>query len=214
MIKRLIFDVDGTLIQGGDFIATVTNTLKRLNLYSEENLEKYLNATRTYEDYYNNYNVKDYVEYFSKELSVKLDENFIAIFFDEVSRCIPEDNSKLQDKLEELSKDYEMVILTNYFREGQLGRLKNMGIDRYFSKCYGEELIKGNKEAYINSCGNNKPEECIMIGDNIKLDIKGAKECGLHTIWINNKGTEAENMDTLTVKSVSDITQEMIDNIK
>ena len=42
MIKRLIFDVDGTLITRVSFIHPIQNTLKELQYYSEENVSKFL----------------------------------------------------------------------------------------------------------------------------------------------------------------------------
>lgn len=38
MIKRLIFDVDGTLITGVNFVEAINNTLKKLNVYLEEKI--------------------------------------------------------------------------------------------------------------------------------------------------------------------------------
>lgn len=212
MVKRLIFDIDGTIIDGGNFRDTITKVLKRLNAYSEENLEKYLEATRTYEDHYDNYNRKDYTDYFSKCVGVELGKEYIDILFDELQYCIPEDNTKIREKIEELSKHYEIVILTNYFEEGQRGRLKNMGINDYFSECFGEKIIKDNKEAFLSACGNHLPEECVMIGDNPVLDIKGADRCGLKTIWINKANKEID-IDTFQIDSVKNITVDMIEKL-
>ena len=51
-----------------------------------------------------------------------------------------------------------------------------MKIGKYFSECYGEKLIKPNKQAYLSACGNKNPSECVMIGDDIYLDIIRAKQ--------------------------------------
>ena len=53
MIKRLIFDVDGTLITNIKFVEPATKTLKKLGIYSKVNLEKFLSAIKTYEKHYN-----------------------------------------------------------------------------------------------------------------------------------------------------------------
>ena len=42
MIKRLIFDVDGTLITGVNFVDAIKRTLKRLNIYSDEKIAGFL----------------------------------------------------------------------------------------------------------------------------------------------------------------------------
>ena len=42
MVKRLIFDIDGTLIQGVNFIDSIAETLKKIEIYSEENVKLFL----------------------------------------------------------------------------------------------------------------------------------------------------------------------------
>lgn len=49
MIKRLIFDVDSTLIVGVSFTTAVENTLKELGMYSESNVENFFKGISTYE---------------------------------------------------------------------------------------------------------------------------------------------------------------------
>ncbi|MBQ3415177.1 MAG: HAD family hydrolase [Clostridia bacterium] len=213
MIKRLIFDVDGTLIPGVDFTLAISQTLRNLNLYSTENLRKLKHGIDTYEELFNNYNEKDFTSYMSKVLEYELPSNFYSILGKEEEKVILDKNEKLIGTLNELSKKYEMVLLTNYFRKTQVNRLNNMGIGKFFSKCYGEERIKPNYEAFINSCGNNRPNECVMIGDDIELDIKGAKKAGLNTIFVNSKNVKDIKVNTITVKKVEDINIELIEKI-
>ena len=42
--------------------------------------------------------------------------------------------------------------------------------------------------------GIHKPQECVMIGDHLELDINGAKKCGLNTIWINSKNRKQHDV--------------------
>lgn len=55
-IKRLIFDIDGTLIRNVQFQDTITQTLKEIGIYSDKNLEIFLNSIKAYEKHYDNYN--------------------------------------------------------------------------------------------------------------------------------------------------------------
>lgn len=213
MIKRLIFDVDGTLIQGVNFIGCVEETLKRLGVYSEKNVEMFLNGIKTYEQLYNNYNEVDYTKHMSKAINEELPNNFVETFFDELKMCIPPKNELLIDKIHTLSQEYELALLTNYFAKSQLNRLNNMGIGKYFSECYGEHIIKPNREAYLNACGDKKPSECVMIGDDIYLDIIRAKQEGLNTIWVNSKGIETEQNVGIMVNSVEQISNDMISKL-
>ncbi len=209
MIKRLIFDVDGTLITGANFKGAVTNTLKELNILTDENLELFMGAIKTYEQHYDNYNRKDYTEYFSRALKIALPDNFLDIFFYFLKDCVPPRNKKLIRRIYELSEKYELVLLTNYFSESQLNRLHKVGIDSFFQNAFGENKIKPFDEAYIVACGPHKPEECIMIGDDLILDIKRAREMGLNAIYVNQNKVE----DCPTVSSVEEITIELIESI-
>ena len=214
MIKRLIFDVDGTLIQGVDFILSVSKTLKKMGCYSEENVKLFFNGINTYEQLYDNYNLIDYTQHMENAINKKLPENFVQTFFDELKTCIPPRNELLIDTIHKLSQKYELVLLTNYFAQSQLNRLNNMGIGKYFSECYGEKIIKPNKQAYLSACGNRKPNECVMIGDDIYLDITRAKQEGLNTIFVNSKKIEVKPEIGLVVNSVEEISKKMISSFE
>ena len=134
MIKRLIFDVDGTLITGVNFIDSISETLRKLGLYSEDNVKLFLEGIKTYEQQHNNYNIKSYTEHFEQALKNKLPESFVFVFWGELKSAIPPKNDKLIDTISGLAQRYELVLLTNYFAISQLNRLNNMGIGRLFSK--------------------------------------------------------------------------------
>ena len=91
-IKRLIFDVDGTLKTNVNFFSAIENSLKLVNLFSEEN-------------------------HLNKEIKCKLPENFMKIFFNELKKIVPKKNEKLIESIKKLSNEFELVLLTNYFSE-------------------------------------------------------------------------------------------------
>lgn len=227
MIKRLIFDVDGTLIAGSKFfssidgkvvtgnaiIIVIEEVLKKLNLYSKENVDKFLNAIDEYEKRFDNYNIKDYISFFEGILSATLYPSFVDILFEEISHCIPPENEKLMATITRLSEKYEMVLLTNYFSQSQINRLNNMGIGKFFTECYGESLIKPHYNSYISACGKNQPSECVMIGDDFLLDVENAAKAGLNTIWVNSKNLKNDTTNTVIVKKVEEITEEMIEGL-
>lgn len=212
MIKRLIFDVDGTLIIGVNFIPSIEATLKKLEIYSSENVRLFLEAISSYETRFNNYNKKDYTKYFGEVLNVELDDRFLDIFFEELKKCVPLENRKLKETLQVLSEKYEHVLLTNYFKESQLNRLNIMGLDGLFLECYGEELIKPNDEIYIKACGNHNPSECVMIGDDLCLDIEKSQSLGINTIWVNSKKINVDS-PSITVEAAQEISTDLIESI-
>lgn len=152
MIKRLIFDIDGTLIAGINFDKTITHSLSSYGIYSEDNKQKFLDAISTYENYHKEYEPTQYLQHFSQALGCKLDENFLKTHFRNLGiYAIPDDNQELIKTIDQLSKKYELVLLSNYFEESQRGRLKNIGIDKYFPEYYGEKICKPHKKAFIDA---------------------------------------------------------------
>jgi len=213
MIKRLIFDVDNTLITNVNFSKSIEETLKQINLYSKENVQSFLNGIKSYEKKYNNYNVDDYVNHMQQTIGKSLPHDFLDIFFENLKSAIPGKNQRLIDTISKLSQKYELVLLTNYFSKSQLNRLNNMGIGQFFSECHGEKLIKPNFDAYINACGLNMPSECVMIGDDIFLDIECATKIGMNTIFVNSKNVSTNNINTITVNNVEEITETLIETL-
>lgn len=214
MIKRLIFDVDGTLITGVDFTDSIRKTLNRLGICSKDSINLFLKGIKTYEQKFDNYNIKDYTKHMEKTINNKLPQDFAYVFWEELKSAIPAKNNILIETIYKLSKEYELVLLTNYFAKSQLNRLNNMGIGKFFKECYGEHCIKPNKQAYLNACGNNSVKECIMIGDDLYLDIQRAKEEGLYTILVNSKGLETNSITGIVVNSVEEISKKLINKIE
>ena len=210
MIKRLIFDIDGTLISGVDFRKAQKEALIDIGKYSEENLEKFEQAINEYESNFDTYSKKCYLDFLSKKIGNSLDENFLQSFFKNLSEyAVCKKDDRLVNKMEELSKRYELVLLSNFFEESQRARLEKVGLNKFFSEYYGEEIIKPNKKAFLDALGKHKPEECIMIGDNIYIDIKAALKLNINTIWVNSK-SEKFDIKAKKGKNVLDITEELI----
>ena len=206
MIKRLIFDIDGTLIRNVQFKDTITETLKETGIYSDKNLEIFLNSIKDYEKHYDNYNSTDYLNFFGNQLGINLDSNFLEIFFKHLKTVIPnnfDEIQEIQETLQYLSKKYELVLLSNYFEKSQRNRLEAMGINKYFKKYYGENKIKPYAEAYLQAKGIFKPSECIIIGDDLELDIKKPSKLGFKTILV----TDNENilMDTIKIQNIKEL---------
>lgn len=183
---RLIFDVDNTLIIWKDeYDKALKNTIKKYKLNIDYNdINKLLDE---YEKTFTKYDKQLLVDFLNKSLKEKITLSFINDWLKELEDCASIEDG-LIDTLEYLKEKYELVILTNWFKEPQIKRLKHIKIDKYFTEIYGgEEYIKPYKESYLKAVGNNKIEDCIMIGDNYDIDIKGAKKLGMKTILIGDK---------------------------
>ncbi|WP_139993435.1 HAD-IIA family hydrolase [Paenibacillus paridis] len=55
----------------------------------------------------------------------------------------------------------------------------------------------GKPEPYIFLYGMNRygllPNNCLMVGDNYDTDIRGGKQVGMHTVWINSLDNNKRN---------------------
>lgn len=196
MVKRIIFDIDGTLITGINFLPYLTNALKQYGINDLEKAKLFLLNIKEYEKLHNHYDKDLYLEFFSAKLNVKLDYNFIKLFFQELEKAVPKNCEKIKEMLSGLS-DYELVLLSNYFEESQRNRLTAMGINDYFSEYYGEKVIKPNELSYRSAQGLHQPNECVIVGDDKKLDIDIPKALGFNTIYVNADG------DIKTVEELS-----------
>lgn len=168
----------------------------------------------TYEDYYTSYDRTNYTNHIAKNIGIELDKRFLQIYFEELKTAIPKSNGKLKEILTKLSLYFELVLLSNYFKESQINRLASMGISKLFTNFYGETLNKPNPKIFLESIGPYKREECVMIGDNLDLDIKPANELGINTILVNSKGYEVKDLQIVVVNSAEDITPDLINLVE
>ncbi len=86
-----------------------------------------------------------------------------------------------------LQTRYSLHIITNGFNEVQEEKLKNARFNGYFTGITTSEQAGINKPAveifkYAMEQANAKPEESVMIGDDLKIDIEGALNAHMHAI--------------------------------
>ena len=207
MIKHIFFDLDRTL---WDFEANSHQTLLELctshNL-SDKGVEDYEAFIKNYkahnEQLWDLYRVdkisqKDLrrerferalVDYKIKdaELAAKIGEDYVAI-------C-PKKNKLFPysiEVLEYLSQKYKLHIITNGFHEVQHIKLKHAGLIPYFDNIITSEQVGAKKPNpkifnYALKKANTSAEESIMIGDDLEVDVLGAEEMGIQSIFFNPK---------------------------
>lgn len=100
--------------------------------------------------------------------------------------------------LEYLYPKYEMHILSNGFKEVQDNKIERAGMHFYFKNIILSDHIGKNKPhplifEHALKKANADTKETIMIGDNIKTDITGAKNSNIDQIWFNPQSKLDEN---------------------
>ena len=89
---------------------------------------------------------------------------------------------------------FTLAVITNGFSEAQFPKMKTSRIDRYFDYFFLSEDIGYMKpdrrffDAAIAKMGT-EPEQCLVIGDDYKVDILGAMNVGIPQVYYNLSGT-------------------------
>lgn len=188
-MKRIIFDVDNTLIPWKDeYKYSINEGMNRSGKnYTVEEIDIIYDKLSYIADHINDFNYDTIINYMKNECNITLDYDFLDKVLEEQSKCYEKAPSYLIDTLEYLYKKYDLVILSNWFRSCQEERLAGSGILKYFKEiyCCDEYPSKPTKEAFITALNGEKPNDCVMVGDNIEIDLNPASELGIKTILIN-----------------------------
>jgi len=107
-------------------------------------------------------------------------------------------------------KDYRLHMITNGFEKTQHSKLKNSGLDKYFTEVItseGSNSLKPNKEIfdYALQKANASPAESIMIGDSLEVDIQGAMNAGIDQVFVNHINEKPGITPTYTVYSLKEL---------
>lgn len=214
-IKRIIFDLDNTLIDWKEeYWNTVKETFMELHLQcNDETVNRVKCAVDMYEDGIRmTYNKQLMQEAIEKELGYMLPQEFINIWLKYLGECVPEKvDESLIKTLEYLKNKYELVVLSNWFKSSQDARLKKAGLYKFFTATYMTESfpMKPNKEAFEIAKGKYKENECVMVGDNFEVDIKGAIAVGMNAIYLNknDKSIEQNSHVMATIHNIQGLKQ-------
>ena len=116
---------------------------------------------------------QEFLNDINQACGLNLNIDFIDMLLENQKKLAIINDIDLQETIKHLSKKYEIVLLTNWYTDTQIGRLKTAGIAKYFKEFYGGDLgnIKPHPDSFLRAIGSNKIEQCIMIGDSDYHDI-------------------------------------------
>ncbi len=190
-MERFIFDLDGTLING-DF--ELESKLLRNMFSSPEEADKVvpykMDILEEYESKFYKYDKDTFRKFFTYKTGVDISLEFVEEWI-RFGSCL---NDQVIDGVGETleylkSKDKKIIILSNWFTEVQIERLKKNGLLHYFDEVHGGDFtIKPNRDAFLRAFGNTSPSECLMIGDNYLKDYCGAINAGSKALHFNPNG--------------------------
>ncbi len=114
--------------------------------------------------------------------------------------------------LETLHTKYPIYILTNGFEDVQGVKLKSSGIHSYFQQVITSDGCGYQKPDptffhHALSQSKTKPDEVLMIGDNLKTDIAGALNTGIDTVYFNPTQNGRPHKSTHEIASLKQLLQ-------
>lgn len=190
MIKKIIFDVDDTLIiNDKNAIKDYRKVLRKYGgVDSDEAAMELYKCIGDYEistHHYQKDTLLDFINnYFNKDYPLEFIDDIINIVNSWYHKVSPE----LIDTLEYLSRKYELDILTNWFIESQIKRLESAEIKDYFTEFIGpDKFVKPSIESFTYFLKDCKPSECMIIGDRFDIDIKTPLKLGMNAILYDVK---------------------------
>jgi putative hydrolase of the HAD superfamily len=107
-------------------------------------------------------------------------------------------------------KGYVLHLITNGFEKTQHSKLKYAGLDSFFTEVItseGSNSLKPHKEIFEYAFRKTgaAPEESIMLGDSIEVDIQGAINAGIDQVYVNHLRQEPAIRPTYMVHSLKEL---------
>lgn len=99
-----------------------------------------------------------------------------------------------EELLKQLAPQYDLYLATNGASAVQRGRLKSAGLEPFFKGIFISEEVGYNKPSpeYFQSAFASIPDfdpvSAIIVGDSLTSDIRGGRNAGIRTCWLNPTG--------------------------
>lgn len=112
------------------------------------------------------------------------------------------------ETLTKLKKEYKLVVISNGFYTTQMKRLNDSKIIDFMDELFisGKMGVQKPAKEYFDEVFKVLDEDkknCLVVGDSLSSDIKGANNYGLDSLWINPKHLKAKADNTPTYELVA-----------
>lgn len=116
------------------------------------------------------------------------------------------------DTLNYLSGKYQLHIITNGFEEAQTIKLKSSDLEHLFdhviiSEHTGFKKPDVNIFNYALAKTSSIPDECLMIGDGLEIDVLGALNAGWDAVFFNPGKIAHDRFTTYEINCLSELKQ-------
>lgn len=201
MIKAVLFDLDGTLLNRDESLKPFIELQygrfeKRLNGISKAaftsrfidlDMRGYVWKDKVYQQLVTEFNLVD----------ITWEELLLDYVTEFKNSCIPFPN--LKTVLEKLKgQKLCLGIISNGYGQFQLDNIKALGIEHYFDVILISEwegIKKPDSKIFMRAVEklNVAPHECVFVGDHPENDVNGARHVGMKGVW--KKDLQGQNVE-------------------
>ncbi len=214
MLKAIFFDLDGTLCRfQGNFKEIFINCCSPI-------FDSYSFSYDHILDLWNNLLSKEgqltagsTIQKICSELDIPLPKNYLetAALFCETYASHVAPIPGVNDMIKTLTERYKLVLISNGPEDMQKAAIESLGITNFFDYILisGDPSVTYRKpnplifQMALDKTGT-KNKETLMLGDNLKVDIEGATNLGLNTLFIG-KNNDVKIKSTENILSLIDI---------
>ena len=202
--QRVIFDLDGTLLTH-DYQEERKLFYDSFHEQAPLLLDSMGKLLGEYENRFPCYEERMLANYLPKKTGVNVTPEFIREWIHELAFI----DDKMEDGIVEVLEDYKkrgksLAVLTNWFGETQIPRLRNAGLLDYFDEVYtGDLFLKPKPIAFFTAIQHYQPRECLFVGDHLERDYIGPRACGFDSVLYDKE--EINHESVVKVKSLREL---------
>ena len=169
------------------------------SMYREGKLEKEVLRGLRFQKTLEEFGIKD------KDLADKIGDYYV-----DISPLLIHLFPNAIEILEYLHPKYELHIITNGFSEVQFTKLKSSGMGQYFREIItSEEAGVKKPDPLIFNYAFNRTKarvgESLMIGDDVEVDIAGARQVGMDQVLFDPAGKTSPDGATHYIKNLMEL---------
>jgi putative hydrolase of the HAD superfamily len=192
MIKTIIFDFWGTLVENGVWspIKQVRNILN-IKLPFGEYVVRMEKAMMTSKKESLQEAFKEVCKEFTIDCSNQQMEELIGMWNKSWMLAKPYD--EIEEMLKSLKEEYNLILVSNTDSFSLPSVLEKFDLEKYFNKKYLSfevGMLKNDVKLIPSILEENdiKVKECVFIGDSIHSDMMAAKDAGIKGILVDRNG--------------------------
>jgi len=212
-LKIISFDVDGTLVdlEYNDLIwfKEIPELVAKKKKISFEKSLKFVHEeyTKLGEHNLNWYDINYWISYFGLEIS----PNKIFEKYESQVQIYPE----VIPLLEELKKNFILIVITAMHREFLIPKMKKLG--KYFKFSFSalsdfKELKNSEIYSKISKDLKVHPEQILHIGDHWEFDYLAARKAGMNAIYLDRSNTKKGNFVVNNLTEIKRVIRDKCNN--